>query len=67
MGTAIQYDFFETKEESEFKAIEKRIDNIDESCHKIRKSLFAKNGEINKRQLDLEYRLEILERHICQK
>lgn len=65
MSTAIQYSFFETKEESEFYAIEKRIDQIDESCHKIRKGIFAKHGELLKKYTDLETRMEILEKFIC--
>lgn len=65
MSTAIQYNFFEKKEESEFKAIEARVDAIDSSCHKIRRGIFAKHTELAKKFLDLENRLEILERHIC--
>ena len=65
MSTVVQYNFFETKEESEFKALENRVEQVDATCHKIRKSLFARHGEMNKRQLDLESRLEILEKYIC--
>lgn len=65
MSTIVQYNFFETKEESEFKALENRVEEVDISCNKIRKALFARHGEMNKRQIDLEQRLEILERYLC--
>lgn len=65
MKTVIQYDFFETREESEWKALEQKMEELDNSCHKIRKGIFAKHSELLKRQLELEARLEILEKHIC--
>jgi len=65
MSTQIQYNLFETKEESEFSAIESRVDEIDKSCHKIRKGIFAKHSELLKKFTDLERRLEIIEMNIC--
>ena len=36
------------------------------SADKVRKSLFARNGELAKMYLDLHSRLEIIEKNICQ-
>lgn len=61
----VQYDFFETKEESILKAQEKAIEDVKLSCDKVRKKLFACNGELYKIIYDLQERLQILERNIC--
>ena len=60
-----QLDFFRSEEESEILAMNEKIKAIDASTHRVRKSLFAKNGELTKKVNDLESRLQILERHIC--
>lgn len=64
---AIQYDFFESKEESEISSLRKSVSNIKDSSDKVRRALFAKNGDLTKRMLDLEYRLEAIERGLCKK
>lgn len=61
----IQLEFFETEEECEIKAMNLKIQAIDNSTNKVRKSLFAKNGELTKKILELEDRLLIIERNIC--
>lgn len=65
MSIPIQYNFFESKEESTFLAVERRVDEIDKSCHKIRRGIFAKHAELQKKHDDLERRLAILENNIC--
>jgi hypothetical protein len=62
---AIQYDFFKTEEESEIECMKRSIEKIDESCHKVRKGIYAKHGEILKIVNDLQERLEIIEKNIC--
>ena len=58
----IQLDFFEQEDTSILKA---RMDKCEESANKVRKSLFAKNGELTKKINELEERLNVLERNIC--
>lgn len=58
----IQLDFFE---ETDLSALKARMDTVAESANKVRKSLFAKNGELKKKVDELEARLAILERNIC--
>lgn len=65
MKMAVQYSLFETREESEHDAIIRKIDELDQSCHRIRKGIFAKHNELLKRNMDLERRMEILEKYIC--
>lgn len=60
-----QLDFFKTQEECEKEAMFEYIESIKISTDKVRKSLFAKNGELSKKIIDLELRLEIIERNIC--
>jgi hypothetical protein len=59
----IQLDFFE---ESEMSYLKKEVIDIRESTNKVRKSLFARNGELIKKNMELERRLDILEKNICQ-
>jgi hypothetical protein len=66
---AIQLDFFK---ELDATPMEKEINYVKEialltkgSADKVRKSLFAKQNELNKKQFELEQRLEIIERNIC--
>lgn len=65
MSAIIQFDLFKTREESEISSLRKYCDDVNESAHKVRKSLFAKNGELNKRMLDLETRMMVIEINIC--
>ncbi len=62
MAVLYQLDFFEETETSILKA---RMEKCEESANKVRKSLFAKNGELKKKIDDLEERLSLLERNIC--
>ena len=52
-------------EESYEEKQDRKIYHIKESQDKLRKSLHAKNGELQKKMRDLESKLEFLEAHIC--
>ncbi len=58
----LQLDLFE-KEETEI--IRGELQKVKESNDKVRKSLFAKHGELTKNYIDLHARLEILEKNLC--
>jgi hypothetical protein len=60
-----QLDFWKTEEESEIEALRKEIGAVKTSSDKVRRSLFARNGELTKVVIDLQERLAILERNIC--
>lgn len=61
----VQLDFFKSSEQSEIDSIRERVEAIGISSSKVRKSLYARNGELNKKMLDLETRMEIIEKNIC--
>jgi|SRR3954463_402798 len=58
----IQADFFI---DVDTQALKEEVKRLKESNEKVRKSLFAKHGELAKNYLELMSRLEILERFIC--
>lgn len=58
----LQLDFFL---DADTQAMKDEITKLRESNEKVRKSLFAKHGELAKNYLDLLTRLEILESSIC--
>lgn len=59
----IQLDFFEDREIGELK---QRMKSCEDSCSKVRKKLFAENGEIKKVVIDLLSRVEIIEKGLCE-
>jgi len=61
---AIQLDFFR-ESGSEIELMHEEVTKVKNSTDKMRKSLFAKHGELAKKYADLENRLNILERNIC--
>ena len=71
----IQLNFFETLEEqllaenrflkTEMKNVSIKSTSTKESSDKVRRRLFAENGELKKRMQSLEERLQILEKNIC--
>lgn len=67
MGVVVQLDFFKTHEESEIDALKAEVSKLRESQDKVRKAMFARHGELYKRQIDFEERLSCLERGICKK
>ncbi len=65
MSAIIQYDFFETKEESEIKCLTNHIKELQVKLEKQRRAQFGRIGENTKRINGLEERFEIIERFIC--
>lgn len=61
----LQLDAFRTREECEVIELRRQIELIRQSQDKQRKALFARNGELMKRQMDLESRLQHIERGLC--
>ncbi len=59
----IQLHFFP---EDEVASLRMEVLKNKETTDKMRKALFARHGELNKKNMDIEQRLEILERYICQ-
>ena len=60
---SIQLDFW--NEKSEVDILEDRVKKMEVSLDKQRKKLFANNGDLSKKYIDIHNRLEILERNIC--
>ncbi len=52
-------------EESYEEKQQRTIDQLKESLDRIRKSLHAKNGELQKDVKEMKSKLEFLEAHIC--
>jgi hypothetical protein len=63
----IQYDFFESEEESEMSTMKKLIENVKNSSDNVRKGIFARHGELYKLFMDVDQRLKIIEKHLCTK
>lgn len=62
---ALQLDMFRSLEETEMIEMRKEINRIEESLGKQRRALFARNGDLAKRQMELESRLEAIELGLC--
>lgn len=60
-------DFFEEEEEekSEIEYILSDFKEVKETCDKVRKSMYAKHGALEKKYMDLQERMQIIERNIC--
>lgn len=58
----IQLDFFDNEDTH---LLRKEIQKLKESNERVRKSLFAKHGELARNYLELLNRLDVLERNIC--
>lgn len=67
MSSVIQYDLFEKKTDYEYFKDEMKllVEGAIASHNKVRKSLYARDGAQDKRLVELEARLEIIERHLC--
>ena len=63
MATMFQLDLFE---DTDMSILKDRMDKVERSADKCRKKQFADIGELRKIVIDLEARLSIVERHICQ-
>ena len=59
-----QLDFFQD-EHSPMELIRKDVKGIKESSEKVRKSMFAKHGELYKQYTDLNERISLIEKFIC--
>ncbi len=59
----IQLDFFEDIDSTEY--LNEEIKKIKTSTDKVRKSLFAKHGQLSALYIELSARLDLLERNIC--
>lgn len=65
-----QLDMFETPRERQLRM---QLERVEALCHKtkdstdrVRKKLFAENGEMRKIVSDLSHRLDFIEKAICQ-
>lgn len=63
----VEYSLFETREESEMRALRESIAAIQGSLDKQRKKQFASIGEIKKMQMELDARMNIIEANLCRK
>jgi hypothetical protein len=45
--------------------LKSEVEKLNESNNRVRKSLFARHGELSKMYIEMHNRLEILERNIC--
>lgn len=61
----IQLDLFKTFEQSEIDELRRFCVETKASSERVRKGMYAKLNELNKKQVDLEERLTIIERNIC--
>lgn len=61
----IQYDLFKTKEQCEWEALLKELEETKKSADKVRKGIFARHNELAKMFLELKKEHEILIRNIC--
>jgi len=59
----IQLSLFEDEETV---ILRHKFNELKESQNKIRKSIYARHGELQKKYDDLLNRLELIERNICQ-
>jgi hypothetical protein len=59
-----QLEFF-VREKSELEIMREDMDFILDSNDKVRKSLYARHGELAKKFMELHERVRILERNIC--
>ncbi len=59
----IQLEMFQEK--SEIEILQTQICMLEKSLDKQRKSLYARNGELHKKLMDLQDRFEIMERMLC--
>ena len=60
----LQFDFWKSESESEIERLVREMAEVKASTTKVRKGLYAENGSLKKRVLDLEERLAIIERNI---
>jgi hypothetical protein len=59
-----QLEFF-ADDKSEFDCLRNDMKDVKESSDKVRKSLFARHGELARKYIELHERMQIIERNIC--
>lgn len=59
----VQLDLFE--EYSEVELLEQKVKMLEKSQEKVRKSIFAKHGQLSKQYMELNDRFDVLERALC--
>ncbi len=64
MSAIIQFDIFEPKP-TEIDFLRADLKLAVESSHKVRKGTYASINELKKRVVDLESKVEVMERYIC--
>ncbi len=57
----IQLEFFKSKEEVFFEEVQRIRDSQD----RCRKALFGRHGELAKKYMELQNRMDVIERNIC--
>jgi hypothetical protein len=62
---ACQLEFFPLSEKDEIDRLKNEIKACKESSDKVRKSMFARHGELARKYVELGERLQIIERNIC--
>lgn len=60
----IQLDFF-NEEKSEIDYLKEELENVRLSTDKVRKSMYARHAELARKYLELNERMDIIERNIC--
>jgi hypothetical protein len=60
-----QLEFFQHEPPSEIDCIKNEVKYVKESSDKVRKSMFARHGELARKYLELHERMQIIERNIC--
>lgn len=62
---ATQLEFFDDNDKLVLLGLKHEVKVVQESSDKVRKSLFARHGELAGKYLELHERMEILEKYIC--
>lgn len=62
---SIQLDFFKTPEQCELDAIRIALNEYKLSSDKVRRGTYAKLSEVTKICMELQLRLEVIEKNIC--
>ena len=61
---AAQLEFF-YQERTELDDIKEEVKDVKQSNDKVRKSMFARHGELARKYMELNERMQIIERNIC--
>jgi len=60
----LQLDFFD-ETSTDLEKLVRRFDEVEKSSSKVRRGIFAKHSDLAKKYMELNQRLEIIERNIC--